>query len=154
MLAAARRILVTRPGLWLAGGVCALLATLPVAAAATYGAAGGVAFLLTGDPRLALEVWEHTPGLSRGTLAGAGVALVLGFLLWVRVYAIALCLSRPDGTAAWSEARAATRRAWRTVLLMHLQAYAVLAGVAVAVALMLALAGPAAFGTLVLLGAV
>lgn len=153
MLAAARRILVTRPGLWLAAGLCALLASLPVAVAVTYGAAGGVAFLLTGDPGLALDVWEHTPGISTAVLAAGAVALVVGFVAWVRIYTIALGLSRPEGTAGWREAHAATRRVWRTVLLMQFQAYAVLVVAALALSLVLALAGGAAFGTLILLGA-
>ena len=153
MLAAARQVLVTRPGLWAAAGLCAVLAALPVAAAVTVGAAGGVAFLLTGDPALALDIWERTPGLSPEILAGGAVALAVGFVLWVRLYAIAICLSRTEGTTSWREARATTSRTWRTVLLMQVQAYAVLAVAAVVLALVLAVTGPAAFGTLILLGA-
>ena len=153
MLAAARQILVTRPGLWLAAGLCSLLAALPGGIAVTYGAAGGVAFLLTGDPRLALDIWEQTPGVSTSVLVLAATALVLGFVLWVRIYTIAVGLSRPEGTSGWREAHAATRRTWRTVLLMHLQAYAVLTAAAVGLSVIVALAGPAAFGTVILLGA-
>ncbi len=154
MLAAAREVLVTRPRLWLVAAACALLTALPVAALGTIGAAGGVAFLLTGDPRLALRIWEQTPGLSTGILGAAGVALLAGFVFWVRLYAVAVYLSRPGEGATWAEARTATRRSWWTLLLMHVQAFAVLAVVAVLLSLVLSLAGPAAFGTLILLGAV
>lgn len=153
MLAAARGVLVTRPLLWLAGGTCALLTALPAAAFVTVGAAGGVAFLLTGDARLALRIWEHTPALSTAILAAGAVAVVAGFVVWVRLYAIAIYLSRPDHPATWSEARAATQRSWRTVLLVHVQTLVVLGAVAVALSSVLSFAGPAAFGTLVLLGA-
>lgn len=154
MLAAAREVLVTRSRLWLVAAVCALLAALPVAALGTIGAAGGVAFLLTGDLGLAWRIWEQTPGLSMAVLAGAGVALVLGFVLWVRLYALAVYMSRPGGAATMAEARAGTRRSWWTLLLMHVQALAFLAAVAVVVSVAVSLAGPAAFGTLILLAAV
>ncbi|HYP24615.1 MAG TPA: M1 family metallopeptidase [Actinomycetota bacterium] len=154
MLAAAREVLVTRPRLWVAAGLCALLAALPGAAAATFGAAGGVAFLLTGDAGLALRIWEHGPGLSPAILGAAGICFVAGFVVWARLYAIAVYLSRPGEAPGWDDARGATRRSWWTVLWMHVQTFAVLVVVAVAVSLLLALAGPAAFGTLILLGAV
>ena len=154
MLAAARGVLVTRPRLWVVSGACALLTAIPGAAIVTVGAAGGVAFLLTGDPRLAWRIWEHSPGLSPALLAAAAAALVAGFVAWVRLYAIAVYMSRPEQPAGWDEARAATRRSWLTVLLMHVQTFAVLVVVAVAASLLLSLTGPAAFGTLVLLAAV
>lgn len=154
MLAAAREVLVTRPRLWVVAAACALLTALPVVALGTVGAAGGVAFLLTGDPHLAWRIWEESPGLSPAILAGAGAALVGGFVVWVRLYALAVYLSRPGEETSWGEARAATRRSWWALLLMHVQAFAVLAAVAVALALALSLAGPAAFGTLILLGAI
>lgn len=153
MLGAARQVLVTRPGLWAVTAVCALLTAVPAAVAVTVGAAGGVAFLLTGDLRLALRIWEDTAGLPVEVLAGAAVAALAGFVAWVRLYAIAVVMSRPERPIGWRDARAATKASWRTVLLMHVQAYAVLAVVAVAVSLLLAVAGPAAFGTLVLVAA-
>ncbi|HEX2294046.1 MAG TPA: M1 family metallopeptidase [Actinomycetota bacterium] len=153
MLAAARLVLVSRPRLWLAAGACALLAAVPVAVAVTAGAAGGVAFLLTGDPQLALGIWGSTPGMSPGLLVAAAAAAVAGFLVWVRLYTIAIALSRPEQPMSWGEARAATRRTWLTVLLMHLQAFVVLVVVAAAVGVALASSGPAAFGTLILVAA-
>ncbi|HEV2756973.1 MAG TPA: M1 family metallopeptidase [Actinomycetota bacterium] len=154
MLAAARNVLVSRPGLWLAAGTCTLLAALPQALIVTLGAAGGVAFLLTGDPGLALAVWKQTPGLSPGVLGAAAVALVAGFLVWARLYAIAILMSRPEEAVAWGEARAATGRLWWRVAGMHLQSYVVLALAAAVLAVAAASAGPASFGTLLLLGAV
>jgi hypothetical protein len=153
MLAAARKVLVTRPGLWVAAGICTLLAAIPQAAAVTVGAAGGVAFLLTGDATLAVEIWERTPGLSPTVLVLGAVALVVGFALWVRLYALAIFMSRPEEAASWAEAAAATRRTWRRALLLHLHAYAALVLGAVAIALAASLASPASFGTLILLGA-
>ncbi|MDQ3953210.1 MAG: M1 family metallopeptidase [Actinomycetota bacterium] len=154
MLLAARQVLVTRPGLWLVTGACVLLAALPQAAAVTVGAAGGVAFLLTGDVELAVEVWERTPGVSAPVLWAVAAAAVLGLLVWVRLYAIAVYMSRPEQPARWSEARAATTRTWRRVLLLYVHAYAVLAVAAVILSLAVSVAGPASFGTLILLGAV
>jgi hypothetical protein len=153
MLAAARLVLLSRPALWVTAGLCALLAALPVAVASTFGAAGGVAFLLTGDPSLALDIWEHSPGFGPALLAAGGVAVALGGLAWVRLYAIAIYLSRVEPAASWAEARTATARSWRTVLLMQVQALVVLAAVAVVLAVAIGLAGPASFGTLILLGA-
>lgn len=153
MLAAARLVLVTRPSLWAASGLCALLAALPLIAFATAGAAGAVAFLLTGDAGLAVGIWALGPGMSPGMVAGAAALFVAGFLAWIRLYSIAVYMSRPDRPASWSEARAATGRSWRTVLLMHAVFYAVLIAVAVALGLAASAAGPAAFGTLVLLAA-
>jgi hypothetical protein len=153
MLAAARNVLVTRPGLWVAAAACTLLAAVPQALAVTVGAAGGVAFLLTGDADLALALWEETPGLSPGWLAGGAAALLVGFLVWVRLYAMAIWMSRPDEAPGWREARAATARAWPRVAWMHLQSYLALAVVASVLAVTAASAGPASFGTLVLLGA-
>lgn len=153
MLAAARQVLLSRPGLWVAAGLCALLAALPVAVASTFGAAGGVAFLLTGDPSLALDIWEHTPGFGPGLLAAGGAVVVLGGLAWVRLYTIAIYMSRVEPAASWAEVRTGTARTWRTVLLMQLQALAVLVAVAVVLSVAVGVAGPASFGTLVLLGA-
>lgn len=153
MLAAARNVLVSRPGLWLAAAACTLLAAIPQALVVTLGAAGGVAFLLTGDAGLALAVWEETPGLSSGLLAAGAALLVAGFLVWVRLYAIAILMSRPGEATRWTEARTSTRGAWRRVAWMHLQSYAALLLVAAVVAVTAASAGPASFGTLILLGA-
>ena len=154
MLLAARGVLVTRPGLWLVTGLCVLLAALPQAAAVTVGAAGGVAFLLTGDAELALDLWSRAPGVSAPSLATGAVLLVAGLLVWVRLYAIAVYMSRPEEPAGWREARSATARTWRRVVLLYLHAYAVLAVAAVVLSLAVSVAGPASFGTLILLGAV
>ena len=154
MLAAARKVLVTRPGLWVAAGICALLAAIPQAVAVTFGAAGGVAFLLTGDSALAAEIWELTPGVSPELVGVGAVLLVAGFLVWVRLYAMAIWMSRPDEGLSWSEARAATTRSWRRVAVMHLQSYVLLWIVAAVLFLGASAAGPASFGTLVLLAGV
>ena len=153
MLAAARKVLVTRPALWVAAGICSLLAAIPQAVAVTLGAAGGVAFLLTGDSALALEIWERTPGLSPSLLAAGAVLLVVGFVAWVRLYAMAIWMSRPDEAVSWGAARSATAGTWRRVALMYVQSYVVLWLAAAALFLAAAAAGPASFGTLVLLGA-
>ncbi|MDQ3915712.1 MAG: M1 family metallopeptidase [Actinomycetota bacterium] len=153
MLAAARNVLVSRPGLWVAAGICTLVAAVPQALAVTAGAAGGVAFLLTGDPGLAAAIWERTPGFSSGVLAALGVLVVAGFIAWVRLYAMAIWMSRPEEVIAWPEARAATARSWRRVAWMHLHTYAVLCAVAAAAFGLASAAGPDSFGTLVLLGA-
>lgn len=153
MLAAARHVLVTRPALWVVSVLCTLLVTLPLAVAATVGAAGGVAFLLTGDAGLAFGIWERSPGLSPAILGAGAAAFVAGFVVWARLYSIAIWMSRPDAPATWREARTATARTWRTVLLLHVFLYAALVLVAVVLALVASLAGPSAFGTLILLGA-
>lgn len=154
MLAAARGVLVTRPRLWVVAGVCALLTMLPVAVAVTLGAAGGVAFLLTGDPELAVRIWGESPGMSTPVLVAGGVAVVAGAVVWVRLYSIAVFMSRPEHAVGWAEARTATRRSWLRLLLMHVQTFAVLGAITVALSLLLSLAGPAAYGTLVLLAAI
>jgi hypothetical protein len=153
MLAAARKVLVTRPGLWVVTGLCALLVALPLAVAVTYGASGGVAFLLTGDAGLALEIWERTPGLSAGLIAVGAALLVAGFFVWARLYAMAIWMSRPEEEVPWRGARAATAGLWRRVAWVHLQSYALSWIVAVVLFLVASAAGPASFGTLVLLAA-
>jgi hypothetical protein len=152
MLTAARNVLVSRPGLWLAAGLCALLTAVPQALLATVGAAGGVAFVLTGDPQLAFEVWRKTPGLSGPLLAGMAVLLGAGFVVWTRLYAIAIWTSRPGEAVPWPAARAATSRTWWRVAWMHLQTYAALLVLAAVLAVAAAAAGPASFGTLLLFG--
>lgn len=151
MLAAARKVLLSRPALWVAAGTSALLAAIPQALAVTAGAAGGVAFLLTGDAALALEIWKRTPGLSAPVAAAGGVFLLMGFASWVRLHAIAVYLSRPEEERSWREAVRATRGTWLRATLLHLHAYAALALVVIALGLAAAVAAPSAFGTLVLL---
>ncbi|MFN2588413.1 MAG: M1 family metallopeptidase [Actinomycetota bacterium] len=153
MLAAARNVLVSRPRLWLAAGSCSLLGAIPQALLVTVGAAGGVAFLLTGDAALAGEVWGRTPGVSAAVVAVGGVAVVAGFAAWARLYAMAVWMSRPGEAVPWPQARAATTRSWRRVAWMHLQTYAVLTVLAVILFALASAAGPASFGTLLLLGA-
>jgi hypothetical protein len=153
MLPAARNVLVTRPALWAAAAVCTLLVAIPQALLATAGAAGAVAFLLTGDAGLALEIWERAPGSSPAAAAAGAVALAGGFVLWARLYAVAIALSRTEASVGWREAALATRGRWRRVALMHLHVYLTLAAAALLLGLAAAVAGPSAFGTLVLLAA-
>lgn len=153
MLAAARKTLLERPALWVAAALCVLLTALPQAALATWGAAGGVAFLLTGDAALALEIWKRTPGLSPPVVAVGAIAVVAGFALWARLYAVAIALSRPEEALGWRDAVRTTRGLWRRVAVMHLHSYLTLAVAALVLALAAATVGPAAFGSMVFVAA-
>ncbi|MDQ3957386.1 MAG: M1 family metallopeptidase, partial [Actinomycetota bacterium] len=154
MLAEARKVLASRPGLWAAAGGCSLLVAVPQVVLATVGAAGGVAFLLTGDAGLSFEIWERAPGVSTATVTAAIVVAIAGFLAWARLYSAAVALSRPEGAPDAREAWSLSTGRWRTAALLTVQAYGAVAAAAVGLFLVAATAaGGATFGTLILLGA-
>ena len=153
MFTEARKVLVSRPGLWAATAACTALSFVPQAVLATLGAAAGVSFLLTGSAGLSLEVAARAPGVSGIVVALAALGAAAGFLAWSRLYAVAVASSRNEGaTTTFREAWEATQRRWPRVALLYLQALALVAGVAIALFLAASSAGPTSFGTLVLVG--
>jgi hypothetical protein len=118
------RLLNSRGALWIFGLGCALLAALPGALAGTLLATPVVAFLLTGNPLLALSL---LPGLNVGAgpavavWVGIGLAVLCGLCVWSRLYTAAVWGSDDSNDAGIAAAIAATRGRWRRVVRIYVE---------------------------------
>ena len=138
-----------RPTMWVVAAACALLLAVPGALAATHLATPFVALLLTGDVGLAMTLLPEPLSGSSAPAGWAAVAIaaVIALLIWSRLFAAGVWVSAPgEEPAGLRAALHATRVEWRSVALLYLQSYVVIAALIVGVlAAGLAVAGGEGF---------
>jgi hypothetical protein len=158
MLQYAWQTLTSRGSLWLPALGCALLAAVPGALAGTVFAAPVVAFVLTGNPLLALSLLpDGFTGGAAATVAwiGVGVTLLAALCVWSRFYAAAVWISDPSKEPGFAAALRETRDRWRAVAGVYVQSGLLLVCVLVpAAALAFAAGGVSTGGAALLLVAV
>lgn len=126
--------------LWAMALALATLSALPVAMASTLLAPAAAALLFTGDPGLASDLAPTTDDLPGGIWIPILVGLILGTLLWSRLYAVAVWASDDANDGGLRASFRATRGAWRKVCTLYLH-YGLVMGVLVAFAFAPGLSG-------------
>jgi hypothetical protein len=154
VFAYARRCLTSRPSLWVAGTLCALILALPGAFIATIGVRSVTMLLLTGDVLLALDVLPE-PARSGWLATVSVVGVVILALAYNRLYAVLLWASDERHDGGWRASWDATRGRWTKVLALNagFLAATVVAVLAVALLVGIALGAPGLATTLLLGGA-
>ena len=135
MLSFAWHRLSERPTMWVFAAACALLLAVPGALAATHLATPFVALVLTGDLGLAMTLLPEPFTGSAAPAAWAAVATsaFTALLIWSRLFAAGVWVSATDEPAGLRAALQATRAEWRSVALLYLQSYLVIAALLVGV---------------------
>lgn len=106
--------------LWAMGLALATLSALPVALSATLLSPSAAALLFTGDLALASDLAPTAGGMPGGVWVPILLGLIIGGLLWSRVYAVAVWASNDANDGALRTSLQATRGTWKTVGVLYL----------------------------------